>query len=315
MVELNSILGNLVSDESELGVSHGDSLKVKLSRSSESTRFEGISWEEIVPEKGNYLGLDFSKNSSGVTFISNGVRKLYNLKLDKFPNTTFEEVLRRRNLKEKLLELFDGQSFDAIIVEDAYEGKDPVTTRMLYSINTSIDELILDGYISCKEFVRANNSSWKSWLWGIEPNVGKHLNDKRRTEAVLNHLGITDSGKGFQDRLDSTGMVVGYLWAKSTGTLNVKVDRVLLRDLDMYYVRQEDLTALEDYALNNGKSFRIYNLNHSYLTKDTIKSVLSSKEYNESLVVFCSKDDLVRFKITEGSKIGGEGNLLAVELK
>ena len=315
MVELNGILNNLVDEGEELGVSHGDTLKVKKRTSSDSTRFDGISWKDIVPKEGNYLGLDFSKKSSGVTFISNGERHLYNLKLEEFKNSRFQEVLRRRNLKEKLLELFRGMYFKAIIVEDAYEGKDPVTTRMLYSINTAIDELILDGFISCETFVRANNKSWKSWLWGIEPNVGKLLNDKRRTEEVLKHLGINDKGKGFQDRLDSTGMILGYLWAESCGTLTTKVDRVLLRDLDMYYVSQDDLTALEDYALNNGKSFRVYNLNHAYLTKEVIRSVMSSEGYNESLVVFCSKDGLVRFKITEGSKIDGEGNILAVELK
>ena len=49
-------------------------------------------------------------------------------------------------------------------------------------------------------------------MWSIEPQVGKGLEDKGRIEAVLRYLGVSDEGKGYQDRLDSLGMLIGYFF-------------------------------------------------------------------------------------------------------
>ena len=170
-----------------------------------------LSYDSIVPKEGLFLGLDISKNSSGITYIENGERIVGNIVLDDTKGV-HKEVLLRRALKTDLMELVEGKEFDLIIIEDAFVGENADTVRKLYALNTAIDELILDGVCKCKNFVRVNNRQWKSWLSTVDTcGVTKGLNDKEKVRICLEMIGITDDfSTGYQDRLDSTGLVVGY---------------------------------------------------------------------------------------------------------
>lgn len=170
-----------------------------------------ISESSLVPKDGFYLGLDISEVSSGVCLYKNGEKFLANIGLDTSEKEDFYEVKLRRELKGYLLEFIDGTELDLVIIEDAYQGINPSTTRKLYALNTAIDELILDGLVKCKKFLRVSNSTWKSWLFSIDVE-GKFcgLKDKVRIQKCLELLGVYEEGKGFQDRLDATGMLLGY---------------------------------------------------------------------------------------------------------
>lgn len=170
-----------------------------------------LSYDSIVPKEGLFLGLDISKNSSGITYIENGERIVGNIVLEDTKGV-HKEVLLRRALKADLMELVEGKEFDLIIIEDAFVGENADTVRKLYALNTAIDELILDGVCKCKNFVRVNNRQWKSWLSTVDTcGVTKGLNDKEKVRICLEMIGITDDfSAGYQDRLDSTGLVVGY---------------------------------------------------------------------------------------------------------
>lgn len=172
---------------------------------------EKISESTVIPRVGIYLGLDISEASSGVCLYKNGKKYLANISLETKDSEDFYEVKLRRELKGYLLEFIEGEPLDLVIIEDAYQGINPSTTRKLYALNTAIDELILDGEVKCKKFLRVSNGTWKSWLFSIDTE-GKYagLKDKARIEKCLNLLGIHEDGKGFQDRLDSTGMLIGY---------------------------------------------------------------------------------------------------------
>lgn len=170
----------------------------------------------IIPIKGVFLGLDVSQNSTGITLYEDGVKTQANLTLETPKNVSHREVLCRRELKKYYKELFGGKHFDVILIEDAFQGKDPQVVRLLYGLNTAIDELILDGEITCDKFLRVNNKAWKSWLFRLDTRgIYKGLEDKLRIESCLSLIGITtDHSEGYQDRLDSNGLLVGYFNCK-----------------------------------------------------------------------------------------------------
>lgn len=174
----------------------------------------------ILPKTGNYLGLDISKNSTGICLVSDGKITTGNITLSdeqvSIKNSDkwcFEEVLLRRYLKKYLLEAIGGMSFEVILIEDAFTGENPKVSRMLYALNTAIDEIILDGGCTCKKFRRVGNGSWKKWLFkSLDPEgYLTGFNDKIKIQRCLEKIGIDEgSSFGFQDRLDSTGILIGY---------------------------------------------------------------------------------------------------------
>lgn len=193
----------------------------------------------FIPKSGNYLGLDISELSTGVCIYSNGDKSTYNFSVNLGENSVFGEVLLRRSLKSHLRELISGKTFEVIIIEDAYQGPNPDTTRKLYALNTAIDEMILDNEVECKKFLRVPNRVWKSWLATADTeNITKGMNDKLKIETILGMLGITEIGAGFQDRLDSTGMLIGYFLCKDKIEEWEKLrnkKRVSMEDVELVY--------------------------------------------------------------------------------
>lgn len=189
-----------------------DDIEIKTIEESEEM---GISLEvphisNIVPSEGLFLGLDVSKNSTGITLIEDGERLTGNITLEDV-KSEHREVLLRRALKSDLRQLVKDKEFDLIIIEDAFVGENAETVRLLFALNTAIDEMILDGECACKKFIRVPNQSWKSWLYVLDSNnVTKGLNDKEKIKYCLEQIGVVETGEGYQDRLDSTGLIVSY---------------------------------------------------------------------------------------------------------
>lgn len=200
---------------------------------------EALSFDTIVPKEGVFLGLDISKNSTGITYIENGDKLVGNITLDD-QKGVHKEVLLRRALKEDLKQLVDGKHFDLIVIEDAFIGDNAEVVRKLYALNTAIDELILDGVCSCEKFVRVNNQQWKSWLYSVDKEgISKGLNDKEKIRICLELIGVVDDmSKGYQDRLDSTGLIVGYFLKGNEldrGDGLIRKKKVKLSDVDASY--------------------------------------------------------------------------------
>lgn len=196
-----------------------------------------------ISKNGSYLGLDISELSTGVCIYRNGIRKTYNFSVNHDENSCFGEVLLRRSLKENLRGLILGSSFDVVIIEDVFQGINPLTTRKLYALNTAIDEMILDEEITCTKFLRVSNQTWKSWLFKLDVDgCTKGMNDKLKIETCLSMLGIREEGSGFQDRLDATGMLVGYLMnpEEAERSLNQKKKkRVNISDVIVAYSSEQ----------------------------------------------------------------------------
>lgn len=210
----------------------------------------------FMPSKGKILGLDISKTSTGWCLIEDGVRKQGNITLTgrllkEYPK--HKELMYRVELKEELSKLFKGMDFDNIIIEDVFQGANARTVRLLYDINTAIDELIYEGTVTTKDFNRVSNQKWKSWLYQIDTfNETKGMLDKPRIQACMAMLGIEESGEGYQDRLDSAGMVAGYYINEATkyGRAEKKKAKFSLRDIKIRYrAEREDALAIKDNIL------------------------------------------------------------------
>lgn len=212
-----------------------------------------ISEFDVVPTVGVFLGLDISESSSGVTLYVNGNKEVYNISLESKRYDWASEVLLRRELAGYLLEIIGDRFIDVIVLEDVFEGVNPQTTRLLYALNTAIIELLVDGKCSCDKLVRVQNKVWKSWLFGLDTEGSfKGLNDKVRIQKCLELIGITESGEGFQDRLDSTGMLIGYFLEGYKGDYIKKNKNIGLSDLCFSHKADMDFIS-EDVRLERGE--------------------------------------------------------------
>lgn len=238
-----------------------------------------LSEDSVVPKQGNYLGLDISVNSTGICLYRDGIKTTANVALNYQTGDPHAEVLLRRQLKTDLLELIKGLSFEAIVIEDVFEGVNPDTTRKLYALNTAIDELILDEQIECKHFIRVPNTLWKSWLSSVDANgVYKGFNDKQKIQGYLKLLGIDEGNdKGFQDRLDATGMLLGYLIGKDTNKGNLpkaKSIRVKFDDIMFAYELDTDLIVMQ--AAYESEEANVVFIRDKKITKKAIIDYISS---------------------------------------
>lgn len=238
-----------------------------------------LSEDSVVPRQGNYLGLDISVNSTGICLYRDGIKTTANVSLNYQTGNPHAEVLLRRQLKTDLLELIKGLSFEAIVIEDVFEGVNPDTTRKLYALNTAIDELILDEQIECKHFIRVPNTLWKSWLSSVDANgVYKGFNDKQKIQGYLKLLGIDEGNdKGFQDRLDATGMLLGYLIGKDTNKGNLpkaKSIRVKFDDIMFAYELDTDLIVMQ--AAYESEEANVVFIRDKKITKKAIIDYISS---------------------------------------
>lgn len=205
-----------------------------------------LGWKELVKD-GVYLGLDISKESAGIAIFNNGEKYGYNARLKSDKTRPHDEVLMRRELKNDIFEACgDIKKYDTIVVEDVFVGDNPSVARLLFALNTAIDELILDGLISCNKFLRVNNQQWKSWLYSVDVfGESTGLKDKLKIDKCLELLGIEDSGTGYQDRLDAMGMVLGYLLVGDDVAFEKYVRRVSFSDIVFDYQEDPELILMQ----------------------------------------------------------------------
>lgn len=242
--------------------------------------YDVLSEDSLVPKVGNYLGLDISISSTGICLYKDGIKTTANISLDYKEDNLHAEVLLRRQLKNDLLGLIDGLNFEVIVIEDVFEGINPDTTRKLYALNTAIDELILDGNITCNQFERVPNTLWKSWLSVVDSNgVYKGFKDKQKIQGYLKILGIEEGeDKGFQDRLDATGMLLGYLLSRNNSNTDIskikKGIRVKFEDISFAYELDTDLITVQAYY--NDEDINVKMIKDKKVTKKAIIDYISS---------------------------------------
>lgn len=261
---------------------------------------EALSEKALVGDSGLYLGLDISKSSTGICIYENGSKSTYNSSLTLDKDNPHWEVLLRRELKADLAELCQGKTFDLIVIEDVFEGENPQTARMLYALNTAIDELILDDVVSCKTFIRVNNQRWKSWLYKVDATGEyKGWKDKIRIEKCLELLGVKEEGTGYQDRLDATGMILGYLMERKLGSVSSeqkeKKPKLSFSDIEYAYAEDQEMASMVlRYDLDEVK----------------IKTIKDKKFSKKSILEICNSDVESIYMTENPVKLGTFGGML-----
>lgn len=286
---------------------YGGRMDLELSLEEEPIGEEWVpKWKEVIPSTGKYLGLDISEESTGVCVVLEGKRSVYNIHLEKV-ESPYVEVILRRKLKSRLLEIINGIKFDVIVIEDVFQGLNPSVTRLLYALNTAIDELILDGFIECSKFLRVSNKLWKSWLFTLDSkNAFKGLNDKLKIEKCLELVDIYEDGDGFQDRLDSTGMLVGYFLRGNKDDIFLVRKRVAWEDVCLSYEQDIDL-AIEPIRGYDGID-KMY-ASETYWSRSKVCSYLT--EYPEFVFVSSEPCSLGNFGASCGMPYIEGGGYLA----
>lgn len=210
--------------------------------------------DSILSSLGSGLGLDISKNHTGVCIYSGGTVKRYGFKLDEYDDSNpHAEYLMRKNLKDKLSDLLKGMKFEHCIVEDVYGGINFDTVRKLLALNTVIDELIYDGVIEVTNFYRWLEPTWISHLRTAYVQERKCLNVKYETQLILEELkddfvlanrGLSEAEKAklfYEDICDATGMLCAvalYNQNKSESKSNHK--KITMKDIKLFYIENED---------------------------------------------------------------------------
>ena len=258
--------------------------------------FSSLSENTIVPKVGVFLGLDISQNSSGICLYKNSKKFVYNSAVTYDIANPHAEALMRKQLKDDLLEVIDGEELDLVVIEDVFEGYNAEVVRKLYALNTAIDDLIIEGKVKCKEFRRVQNGTWKSWLSVVDTNGEyKGYNDKEKIQRYLEKLGIYDEGEGFQDRLDATGMLLGYFLkgfkVNTKENLKKKALNVSLKDMDFAFEEDSDLIVTYASELSEMEETNVIFIND---TKISVKKILE----------YMSKDISAIFITKEPVRIG-----------
>lgn len=260
-----------------------------------------VDFYSFLPANEVLLGLDISKSSTGWCLIQNKKRTTGNIHLTGHlakKNPQYKELMYRVELKQELEKLFKGMTIDHIMIEDVFQGANARTVRLLYDLNTAIDELIYEGIVHCKKFHRISNQKWKSWLYNVDTyDETKGLADKQRIQACMAMIGITESGEGFQDRLDSTGLIAGYFINEATTyDKEERKANFSMSDIGIRYRKdREDALAIRANVLkisdgpievtgNISKSFferyARRNPNAVYITKDRVSLGFTGEKKN-----------------------------------
>src|SRR5574344_1132801 len=108
---------------------------------------------DVLDEYNCTLGLDISRNSTGVALYQNGIMCLYrihlNAKYDK--DNSMWEAEMKKEFRDYITKLVKGKKFDLVVIENTINGCNAITNKELSLLNTVFDDLVLEGVCSVKK--------------------------------------------------------------------------------------------------------------------------------------------------------------------
>lgn len=193
--------------------------------------FSNSKVNNILDEYTCALGLDISKNSTGVCLYQNGIMSLYKIHIESkydISNSLWEAEMKKE-FKGYLTKLVKDKEFDLVVVENTINGVNAVTNKELTILNTVFDDLVIEGVCKVKKenLIRPTAVMWRKILKELAVNISAS-NVKELTEKLLLRLGYkfviehqddTDKYKkdiGYYDICDATGMLISYMYKKSS---------------------------------------------------------------------------------------------------
>lgn len=214
--------------------------------------------KSILKHLGSGLGLDVSKNHTGVCIYKDGEVRQVGFKLEEYEvGNPHAEYLMRKDFKLKLKDIIGGMSFDYCVIEDVYGGENFATVRKLLALQTVIDELMDEGAVEVRNFYRWAEAKWMS-NFRKAYDGRKGLKVKYETQLILEYLedefylankDLKNADKAkifFEDICDATGMLCGLSLYLQGGGDEEEVKTIKMKDIQMYYLEGE-----EDYLSSN----------------------------------------------------------------
>lgn len=197
----------------------------------------------LFPEKGVFFGLDISHSSTGFALVKDREITTGNITLNE-RSGLLGPALDKQELKEDLVSLLDGLTVDVAVVESIFFGGFVESFSRLASLTYAVEELIIEERIDVRKLVRAQSTTWKSWLRPLvkDNRMLRGNQGKEMVKESLRVLNWTDSGKGYEDRLDALGMVAGYFLRGPEEEITVKEKDLALA----YMVRGRKVPLPED---------------------------------------------------------------------
>ena len=235
------------------------------------------------------IALDIAPQHTGIVELRNGIYTEYHFKLDDPDKSDFMWLEKLRlSFKALLREIVRDKEFDYLIVEDTYGGENYNTVAQLVTLNTVIDELILENLCTVKTFYRWKPTTWLSYA--------KRLSILNSLECgyYLEHKDDTDAVKQlecFEDICDAYGMVlsvIAYTQLELSKTQAPK--HIPLSKVKMKYVNNiEDAKKSRDKIIKL-LPFTEQNLNYNALERSILENVNSHPD--ELLVSMIPTDKL-----------------------
>ena len=171
---------------------------------------------ELFNEDKVYLGLDPSRTSTGIVLVHDGIVESWNSSPSTTRTGVMAGVLDKEEIKSDLRMLLNEVKIDVAVVEKVFFGGYISSFIKLVEIMNMTEELIIEGSLQVDKLIRVQNTTWKSWLREFRSQDNAKLNGNQGKEMVndcLTNMGLIhhiEEGKGWQDRVDAFGMLVGY---------------------------------------------------------------------------------------------------------
>lgn len=174
------------------------------------------------------LALDVSKNSTGIAIFRDGKIETYLLQTEiKDESSAIHLGYRIDEFMKFVLDKVSGEHFDVVCVEEALTGINHKVNAVALALNPLIDYMIATRQVTCNNFYRINNVSWKKILRelaGVAPL--KKGTDAAKKEIISGFKALNFGlgfkvdeysswsaykSSGWQDRLDAVGVLLGVV--------------------------------------------------------------------------------------------------------
>lgn len=169
--------------------------------------FAELNYKDFLKLEPTFISLDISVRSTGWVKSING-----NVEYGTYTLKAQDEMGRRKEFKEFLINLIADNKIPVVFVEDVIAGTNFLTTKGLIQLNSIVDDLKEYGLIDVEKIKRIDNKKWKKYLKSASNYDGdiKKEEDKQLIRNCMNCLGFNENIK--QDIYDALGMAIAVIY-------------------------------------------------------------------------------------------------------
>ena len=167
---------------------------------------KSVTYDMVIAKVNSFISLDISVNSTGWVrkrgdMVETGIYHL---------NAT-EELARRIEFENFLVNLFGDYEYDRVFVEDVIMGCNFATTKILVLLNVCVDDLMRYDRIKKAPITRVGNTVWKKYLRLLSSQQICGQQQKDMIVEIMNSIGFKAD---VQDIYDAMGIAVSTIYSE-----------------------------------------------------------------------------------------------------